>query len=74
MKTAAVYALAGAVSEDKLDRRHMPDPLDKNSRRNSEGCGTGCSKIGNGKSLKAIRQVMPFKSNTAADAITAKGV
>lgn len=30
MKTAAVYALAGAVSEDKLDRRHiLPDPLDK---------------------------------------------
>ena len=28
--TAAVYALAGAVSEDKLDRRHiLPDPLDK---------------------------------------------
>ena len=30
MKTAAVYALAGAVSEDKLDHRHiLPDPLDK---------------------------------------------
>ena len=28
--TAAVYALASAVSEDKLDRRHiLPDPLDK---------------------------------------------
>lgn len=30
MKTAAVYALASAVSEDKLDRRHiLPDSLDK---------------------------------------------